>query len=221
VRALGEGLGGRLHIASVPTFAWSSLPQLLKAFAAQAPNVVVELSDPEPADVLRQVAAGDADVGFVASSDPDGLAAAHPQLSVAELLTMPLVAVVPPRLADLPEPVDLALLAEEPWILPTSPGFPGMDRVADSLWQDLGLHPRSVRYVSTLQTAVPLIAADMGVSLMPRAVADASGGRVLVRTPLQPVRPLYAVMVWARQLPPSPVLERFLAVARRTYTSEL
>ncbi|EMY33334.1 DNA-binding transcriptional regulator IlvY [Arthrobacter crystallopoietes BAB-32] len=65
---LGQGLAGRLHIASVPTFAWTHLPPLLKAYAAQAPAVAVELSDPEPAEVLRQVAGGQADAGFVATA---------------------------------------------------------------------------------------------------------------------------------------------------------
>jgi LysR family transcriptional regulator, benzoate and cis,cis-muconate-responsive activator of ben and cat genes len=222
VKALGQGVAGRLHIASVPTFAWAHLPQLLKAYAAQAPAVAVELSDPEPAEVLRQIATGNADVGFVATEDPARLAAAREELGVAAVMAMPLVAVLPPRLAHLPEPLDLAELAGESWIIPSAiPGFPGITGIVESLWQDLGIRPASVRTVSTLQTAVPLIAADMGVSLMPRSIADSAGKRVEVREPLQPVEPLHAVMVWSRQFPPSPVLELFMQVARRTYTGEL
>jgi LysR family transcriptional regulator, benzoate and cis,cis-muconate-responsive activator of ben and cat genes len=222
VRTLGRGLAGKLRIASVPTFAWAHLPPLLKAFAAEAPDVVVELSDPEPAEVLRQTAAGEADAGFVATADPDGLAAAHEELLMDEVLAMPLVAVIPPHLGDLPEPLDLAALAGQPWILPTtSPGFPGLAEIAEHLWQSLRIRPASVRSVSTLQTAMPLIAADMGISLMPRSLTDIAGSRVQIRTPLQEVPPLHAVMAWSRQLPPAPVLERFLGVARRTYTGEL
>jgi LysR family transcriptional regulator, benzoate and cis,cis-muconate-responsive activator of ben and cat genes len=222
VKALGQGLAGRLHIASVPTFAWGYLPHLLKAFAVDAPGVDVELSDPEPAEVLRQVSNGSADVGFVATGAPDRLAASHEELSVTPILSMPLVAVLPPRLADLPEPLDLIELAAESWIIPSAiPGFPGMGGIIDRLWQDLGIHPGSVRTVSTLQTAVPLIAADMGISLMPRSVADFAGSTAHIRTPLQDVLPLYAAMVWSQQLPPSPVLEKFLEVAGRTYTGEV
>ncbi|NKX54810.1 LysR family transcriptional regulator [Arthrobacter mobilis] len=222
VRALGQGLAGRLHIASVPTFAWGHLPPLLKAYAAQAPDVAVELSDPEPAEVLRQVAAGGADVGFVATSDPEGLAAAHGELVMAVVLAMPLVAVVPPRFADLPEPLDLAELAGEPWILPSaSPGFPGLPEIAERLWQEMGTRPSSVRTVSTLQTAVPLISADMGISLMPHSVADIAGSRVRIHTPLQPVQPLYATLVRARHIQPPPVLARFLEVVQHPYTGEL
>ena len=222
VRAVGQGLAGRLHIASVPTFAWAHLPPLLKAYAAQAPGVAVELSDPEPAEVLRQVAAGTADVGFVATEDPAGLAAARTELSVAAVLAMPLVAVLPPRLANLPEPLDLAELAGEVWIVPSViPGFPGMTGIMERLWQDIGTRPASVRTVSTLHTAVPLISADMGISLMPRPVADFAGSRTQVRTPIQPAPPLYATMVWSRNMPPSPPLERFLAVTRATYTDKL
>ncbi|GLB69073.1 LysR family transcriptional regulator [Arthrobacter mangrovi] len=222
VKMLGRGLAGRLQIASVPTFAWTHLPPLLKAYAAQAPAVDVELSDPEPAEVLRQVAGGQADVGFVATADPDSLADSHPDLGLAAVKPMPLVLVLPPQLSALPDPVDLADLAEETWILPSKiSGFPGLLELAEQLWRSAGTRPASIRNVSTLQTAVPLIAAGMGISLMPRSIADVAGSRVEVRDCLQQVDPLHAAMVWSRQLPPSPVLELFLEVARRTYTVEL
>ena len=54
VKAVGQGIAGRLHIASVPTFAWAHLPPLLKAYAAKAPGVAVELSDPEPAKPMSR-----------------------------------------------------------------------------------------------------------------------------------------------------------------------
>jgi len=221
-RMLGQGLAGRLHIASVPTFSWTHLPPLLKAYAEQAPAVAVELSDPEPAEVLRQVAGGQADVGFVATADPASLARSYPELELAVVKAMPLVLVLPPQLSALPEPVELADLADEAWILPTQiPGFPGLLELAEELWRRAGVRPASIRSVSTLQTAVPLIAAGMGISLMPRSITDIAGTRVEVRTCLQPVEPLHAVMVLSRQLPPSPVLELFLEVAGPTYTSEL
>ena len=222
VKAVGQGIAGRLHIASVPTFAWAHLPPLLKAYAAKAPGVAVELSDPEPAEVLRQIATGNADVGFVATDDPARLAAGHEELGVAAVMAMPLVAVLPPRLAHLPDPLDLVELMGEPWIVPSAiPGFPGMTGIVERLWHGLGVRPGSVRTVSTLQTAIPLIAADMGITLMPRAIADSAGKRIAVREPLQRVDPLHAVMVWSRDLPPSPALERFLQLAQRTYTGEL
>lgn len=216
VKMLGRGLAGRLQIASVPTFAWTHLPALLKVYAAQAPAVDVELSDPEPAEVLRQVAGGQVDVGFVATADPDSLADSHPDLGLAAVKPMPLVLVLPPQLSALPDPVDLADLADETWILPAKiSGFPGLLELAERLWRSAGTRPASIRNVSTLQTAVPLIAAGMGISLMPRSIADVAGSRVEVRDCLQRVDPLHAAMVWSRQLPPSPVLELFLEVARR------
>ncbi|GAA3687028.1 LysR family transcriptional regulator [Arthrobacter ginkgonis] len=220
--AMGQGLAGSLHIASVPTFGWSHLPPLLQAFADTAPGVEVELSDPVPSEVLAQVADGSADVGFVATSDTGLLAAAHPGLAIELVAEMPLLAVLPPSLPDLPDPLDLSALAGQTWLLPLpAPGFPGLVEIAEAVWRETGTRPGSVRYVSTLQTAVPLIAADMGLSLMPRSVADVAGPRVQVRRPVQQVPPLHAAMVWSRHMPPSPVLERFLAVTRETYTGKL
>ncbi|EMY33335.1 transcriptional regulator [Arthrobacter crystallopoietes BAB-32] len=143
-------------------------------------------------------------------------------MELAAVKAMPLVLVLPPRLSALPDPVDLTDLADEAWILPTQiSGFPGLLELAEQLWRSAGARPASIRSVSTLQTAVPLIAAGMGISLMPRSITDIAGTRVEVRNSLQPVAPLHAVMVWSRQLPPSPVLELFLGVAQRTYTGEL
>ncbi|MFD1210877.1 LysR family transcriptional regulator [Arthrobacter sp. GCM10027362] len=222
VRNMGRGLAGRLHVAAVPSVSWSHLPPLLKAFDHAAPGVEVELADPEPAEVLRQVADGSADVGFVATADPALLATAHTGITVDSVLAMPLVVALPPRLAHLPEPLDLALLAGQPWILPSRiPGFPGLIEIAEQVWQEGRIRPGSVRHVSTLQTAVPLISADMGIGLMPRSIAALAGSGIRFRAPVQPIPPLQAAMVRSRHMPPSPVLERFLEVARHTYTGEL
>lgn len=221
-RNMGLGLAGRLHVAAVPSFSWNYLPPLLKAFDAAAPGVEVKLSDPEPAEVVRQVADGSVDIGFVATADASLLALANAGIIVDLLLDMPLMVALPPRLAHLPEPVDLALLAEEPWILPSRiPDFPGLIETVEQVWHEIRIRPSLVRYVSTLQAAVPLISADMGVGLLPQSfdVLARSGIRVL--SPAQPVPPLQAAMVRSSHIPPSPVLTSFLNVARQTYTDEL
>ncbi|MCI9888412.1 LysR family transcriptional regulator [Micrococcales bacterium 31B] len=216
LKALGQGLSGQLHIAAVPTFAWAHLPPLLKAFAEFAPDVSIDLSDPSPDRVIEQVGNGQVDVGFVATSDAAQLAQLVPAgVKVQRIVLMPLLAVLPPRFSDAPEVVDLETLMGESWILPNRhPGFPGLAEQVESVWAGRGLHPREVRYVSTLQTAVPLVAAGMGVSIMPASVAELSSGHIVTRDICPQVGVLEGSMVWSELGSQKPAALRFIEMAR-------
>jgi len=215
VSRLGSGESGRLAIASVPTFAWSNLPTLLQDFNADSPDIEVQLSDPTPEGVLRMVANGTADIGFVSTSDPAALAAAHPELQVDALIELPLsLGVAASTAARVGGPRARAEdYADTAWYIPEeAPGFPGLDETLTKLWRDAGFHPRSVQYVATLQTALPLIAAGMGVTLLPSALTGpASAGIVALDLDIT-IAPLSATSLRARHITPSASLLRFVDV---------
>lgn len=208
-RELGAGEAGTLHVASVPTFSWSHLPPLLKAYGQKYPGVAVELSDPDPAGVLGAVAEGSADVGFVATSDVARLVAANPHLRIKHFVQMPLGLAVPPEASE----SIWQRCAYETWLVPaTVPDFPGLQEITDRFWRDAGMLPERVQQVSTLQTAVPLIAAGMGVGLVPVDGVEVIGRAVKILEPPIAVAPLQGAMLWSAEMDPSPLLEGFLAV---------
>lgn len=209
IREVGEGRAGSLQVASVPTFAWTHLTPLLRAYRGLAPDVSVELSDPDPAGVLGMVAEGRADVGFVATADVSRLASAFPGLHVRFLVDLPLVLVV----SSGRHVAGLRDLESETWIVPAAiQGFPGLDELTDQFWRRNDVTPARIQQVSTLQTALPLIAADMAVGLLPRDGFEVVGGQVAAIDLALDIPPLRAAMVWSAEMQPAPSLDLLFQV---------
>lgn len=218
VHRIGQGLEGRLRIACVPSISWSLLPPLLKRFSVEAPEVEVLLSDPQPLRVLNLVADGGADVGFIAPTDTVSVAAAYPSLVVEPLTDMPLGLVMPLDKEQADGPVNAADYAKEAWIIPEAvPGFPGLFELAEELWRREGFRPARVQYVSTLQTTLPLIAAGIGVGLMPTDLVGSFSPGVRITEVAGGVAPLRPALIRSAQMRPSPALERFLAVVTASF----
>ncbi|NVM98088.1 LysR family transcriptional regulator [Arthrobacter sp. SDTb3-6] len=218
VQRIGQGLGGRLRIACVPSISWSLLPPLLKRFRVEAPEVEVLLSDPQPLRVLNLVADGGADVGFIAPTDTASVAAAYPSLVVEPLAEMPLGLVTPLDREQAGGPVDAAAFAQDAWIIPEAvPGFPGLAELADELWRREGFRPARVQYVSTLQTTLPLVAAGIGVGLMPMDLVGPFTPGVRIAEVAGGVAPLRPALIRSAQMRPSPALERFLGVVSAAF----
>lgn len=215
LKNMGQGLAGRLQIAAVPSFSWSYLTPLLKSFANLAPGVVIELADPTPRDTLDQVNAGTADVGIVATGNPRALAAEYAgELHVRKLLAMPTVAVLPLRFSESPDPLDIRSLISETWLIPQGfERFPGMEKIIEDAWLQAGTQPTTVRTVGTLQTALPLIAADMGIAFMPESIAEACGSNIVIRHFSEPIDSLQACLVWSQKLAPTPAASLFIDMA--------
>ncbi|WP_413248728.1 LysR family transcriptional regulator [Sinomonas flava] len=210
VRRTGQGLEGTVSVASVPTFMWSHLPALLAEFKASHPGIAVEISDPDPTEVLRIVAAGGADAGFVATSDPAVVAAAHPGLEVVGLAPVPLVLVVPRGLAR--REASARDFADQTWIVPAPPpGFVGMVEIAEEVWRKAGFRPASIQQVTTLPTALPLVPAGLGVCLLPEQFVADFTGDVAVQPLLEDIPPLHGTLVHSREAVPTPALAAFLA----------
>lgn len=122
---------------------------------------------------------------------------------------MPLALAVPPGRPTLTNDE----LQAAHWIVPPAiPGFPGLDEIASQLWRQLGIAPPSVQRVTTLQTALPLVAADLAVALLPVDGLGVVWDPENVRTVPPDLPPLFGVMVQSAHISPSPTLEVFLEV---------
>ncbi|WP_182357690.1 LysR family transcriptional regulator [Tomitella gaofuii] len=220
LRDLGEGRAGRLRVAAVPSFSWAHLAPLVTEYAERAPDVEIALADPAPAQVLRAVREGTADVGIVACADPATLARnLRGELNAVPARELPLVVALPPRLAAMSapnQPIDLRALEDERWMIPGEvAGFPGLPELIETIWLRLGIRPAKLREVSTLQTAVPLIAAGAGVALVPDTIGRIAQDSVALRPIAQAVPPLVATVLWSAEGVLTPAARRFVELATR------
>jgi DNA-binding transcriptional LysR family regulator len=157
---------GRLAMAAFPTAARGLLPATLKALAGAHPRLQVQLSELEPEASLPMVARGDLDLVLVQewSSAPlaiaDGLTKTRLLDDVLELALAADHALACKKVVALEE------LAEEPWI-----SGPRASICHDWLILTLrahGIEPRTVHHVGEFQTQLALVAAGLGVCVLPR-----------------------------------------------------
>jgi DNA-binding transcriptional LysR family regulator len=216
LRGVADGSRGRLSIAAEPIATVSVIPALLSRFTSEAPDVDIVLMESHPHEVLEHVANRRADVGLIPTAGVAKLRELHGErLEISRWGRMPLLAVLPPRYREHPDPIDLHDLTAEHWILPIRhPRLPGIQGIMEGVWDELGLPYPDYREVSTLQTAVPLISAGLGVTVMPPYVRQVAPPDIVVRAVLQPIPPLEGAIVQRREDDPPQTVRRFLSLAR-------
>jgi DNA-binding transcriptional LysR family regulator len=176
---------GTVRMAMFPSGARLMLPGLLRGLDA-ATEVDLQCRDVDmtPADLPTLTA--DFDI-VVSHRDETAPPPATQRWLVVPLLREPLDVVLPPghRLARRRR-LRLDELAGEAWI-GVELGWP-VDDVLRSLAVRTGTTPRVVQRINDFSVTEELVAAGLGIALLPRYSTDDRGGRRLVRRPLAGVR---------------------------------
>lgn len=164
-RRIGHGGKNWFGIGFVPSTLYGVLPELIRRFRAAHETMEVTLSELmtiEQADALKS---GRIDVGFGRLDIDD------PDIACRTLVEEPLVAVLSARHALLAhDKVTLAELARERLILYPARPRPSYADYVMQLFRARGLAPRSVQEANEMQTALGLVAADVGVALVPESI---------------------------------------------------
>jgi DNA-binding transcriptional LysR family regulator len=211
LRGMGQGRGGELRLAAGPILTWEFLPPVLARFAIEAPDVDIELFDPPSGQILERVRRAEVDVGIVATADIEALREdVADDVHVAYAGRLPLLLALPPAYAGAPDPVTLADFASETWLLPhLVERFPGIDAIVAVAWRAAGMSPRRIRHLATPQTALPLIAAGLGVGIVPHA-DWATRFDIVLRQTAPPIGALDITVLWRRETEPTAAMARFL-----------
>ena len=185
---------GVVRLAFLDSMATSLVPRVLRAFHQQAPRVRVVLSQEPAHEILDDLAAGAVDLA-ITSMRPAGSHGWHP------LQEERLVLVVPPRhrLAHRRR-VRLAELAGEE-VVTTPVGF-GYRSLVEGLFREAGVAPRVSFESQDLATIEGLVAAGLGVAILPEALAGISGTRGVTITSRRALRTIGLVWRVDRALPP-------------------
>ena len=187
---------GRVALGFQHTMGSSLMPPLLRDFRDRHPQVRFELSQGPRDDLLERTTSGELDLCLV-SPLPD-----REDWDTVPLRTEPLVLVLPAnhrlhRRKRLP----LADVAEEEHIM-IRHGF-GMRRIIITLAERAGVTPRIAFEVDDVDTVRGLVAAGLGIAVLPEAETAPLPGSVEI--PLQPAAHRTIGLAWpaGTSLPPA------------------
>ncbi|MEU5885304.1 LysR family transcriptional regulator [Streptomyces sp. NPDC047461] len=211
--ALADLLAGRTGRLSVRYFATAGASLVAPAVArlrTEHPGVQIELKLIDPEDPLPDVREGRADLALVVGPRPSG----QEGVRFLHLLDDPYLAVLPEGhpLAQA-EALEMADLAEEPWVGSEWPG-PCLDAQLAAC-ETAGFRPRFVVESEDYVTAQGFVAAGLGVSLIPRlglGVGVRPGVVVRELRSPEPARSIYAAV--RETAPPQQALRAFIAAMR-------
>ena len=189
------------------------VPAILQAFRTRCPAVKLELHELTTNEQLQRLREGRIDIGFVRPPiEEDGI---NSEIVFRE----PLIVALPEThyLADRAV-VELHELSTEPFILFPRSLAPGLyDRII-SFCQQAGFSPRATQEAIQMQTIVSLVAAEMGVAIVPASMQNFQRSGVVYKH-LQEPSPIVSIALIWRHNPTQPVL-RFLQTARDLSTVE-
>ncbi len=169
----------RLRVAAFPTAAATLMPAAAGVFRAQLPDVELSLTEADPPDALPALLAGGQDLALV--YDYPALGAVPPPAAELEPLFGDHMAAAVPESHPLAgcDRVQLAELSDERWIAP----HPCMCRDAVVFaCRSAGFAPEIVSETNDYMAMQGLVAAGLGVALIPRlaaAIARRPGVRLL------------------------------------------
>ena len=189
---LRAGRTGRLVIRYFATAGAALVPPALAWLRREHPGVQVDLKLIDPEDPLPEVEQGRADLAIVVRPRDrlrEGIRLVH-------LLNDPYRAVLPRghRLAA-KRVLDLADLADEPWVSSEWRAGPCLDAVLDAC-AGAGFNPNFVVESDDYATAQGFVAAGLGIGLIPRTGLGTGHPGVIVRKVRkpEPVRAIYAAV---------------------------
>lgn len=167
IRALhaGNGEAGTLSIGFISIADYGILPPALKNFRARYPLVDVQLHELTTDAQIRELRASRLDLGIALGPVTEA------DLTFDRLLRESLVLAAPStRHFASQKTVDLRRLAGEQFIVPPRELAPGLHDLIVRVCHDSGFTPRITQHARQMQTVIGLVAADMGVALVPASM---------------------------------------------------
>ncbi len=210
-----RGEMGRLVIGYISSSAFDLLPAMLSAYREHFPHVEVILREMTTQEQVRALEEGHIQVGLLR------LPISTPLVSVEVVRREPIVCVLP-ELHPLArqERIALSSLAHEPFVLQSRQLGGGYYVQLMKLCLSSGFTPNVIQEVTETYVIVSLVAAGIGVSLVPLSTSNIRSQGVVYRE-LEGINAQTEIAVaWQRNMR-SAIVQNFLLVAREATTSLL
>lgn len=207
---IGRGEVGRLAISFVGSATYTVLPDILSVFREQFPAVELRLHELTTQEQIQALHHKQVDVGIVRS------AIIEPGLSVECILQESLVLALPethPFSAQ--TKVSLSTLADELFILFPARMGPVFYEQIINMCQQAGFRPKVAQEAVQMQTIIGLVAAGLGIAIVPASLQNFHRGGVIYR-PIKEEIPNTGLYLTWRQHDSSPVVRAFLGLAGKT-----
>jgi DNA-binding transcriptional LysR family regulator len=208
-RAIATG-GSELHIGYAPSLTARILPQTLRAFQAELPDVRVRLHDFSTEEMLAGLREGQLQMAFVVRLT----AALLRGLQFEELTRDPMcLAVAPKHPLAARRTMTLAEIAREPLISYSRKDYPDAHENLLALFATIKAKPRIAEEHDSVSSLIAAVESGAGVAIAPQSLTCTAGPRLKLIPFFPATEPLIIGATWANN-GLTPVAERFLKCAR-------
>lgn len=210
-RRASRGETGKLAVGFVGSAAYDVLPEILKAFRERYPAVEIALEELTTAQQVRALSQERIEVGFVRPPLEE-------ELAVRTVLREPLLAVLPAdhplsKRTDLP----LSALKNDSFVMtPRRLGPSFYDRIVGAC-REAGFSPRVVQEAIQMQTIIGMVAAGIGIALVPASESNLTRKGVVYKPIQDEGLEVELAAVWTPEAP-SPPLRAFLKIVEEVST---
>jgi DNA-binding transcriptional LysR family regulator len=202
-----QGRAGRLNIG-FGSYTLELVPRLIVKLRSLEPDIEVFLRDMSTSEQLASLEKRQLDVGFTRLPLP---------ASARNYETLPVVAghlaLVLPMFGPMGGPVDLSDCRDKPFVFLSKNRSPGLYDLNMKLCARHGFHPRVIQEVSELTTALALVRAGMGLSIIPECFWSHRFTGVRIQVLPERAAEWAVGAVW-RHGDTNPALGRFLELLR-------
>lgn len=202
VRDVNRGYAGRITVGFISTALVGALPPIVRCFQAKYPSVELQLHESEPDRQIENLIRGDLDIGFMH-------ARIHGQPLASMVVRRERIAVALPTRLDTKGPVNLRTLENETSIMPAPFQMHGFSEHIDLAYKLADARPQRLLYTRLIIIAVHLVAAGLGIAVVPASFASAQIKGVVYR-PLQFEPPAVELTAVWRRDDQSILLKRFV-----------
>ncbi len=215
-RRTARGEQGQICVGVTPTSPFHPfVPQVIRAFREAYPLVSLRLEERLGVELIEQLRNELIDAAIIRApaSDSEGLAI-HPLLDEAMLVALPKGHALAGSGRN-GAALNFKQLAGEIFILYGPPGTTFYDMTKEAC-REAGFSPRTGQEAPRLTSSLNLVAAGLGISLVPASLQQIRMDTVVYRPLKGPVQPKATLNIALRQGDPSPVVRHFLDLARQS-----
>lgn len=196
-----QGRSGRLKIG-FGYYTYELVPNLVVKLRRLEPDIEISLRDLSSAEQIRDLDAGELDIAFVRLPLPGNNSVFANRRVLSGHLALALS-------ADMPQARSLAAYRHQPFVILSKQRSAGLYERIMRLCAHHGFHPRIVQEVSEITTALALVRAGMGLTIIPAASWSRLFEGVRIHPLNHPAASWAVAAVWRRR-DTNAALHRFL-----------
>ncbi|ABA20448.1 transcriptional regulator, LysR family [Trichormus variabilis ATCC 29413] len=203
-----RGEVGQLIVGFVSSAAYNILPIILRNFRACTPAVKLELHEMTTDQQLEWLREGGIDIGFIRPPVEENIFNWETIFQESLMVALPETHLLANQFN-----IPLTSLGNESFILFPRKIAPGLYDLIISLCQQAGFSPHVAQEAIQMQTTVSLVAADMGIAIVPASLQNLQRTGVVYKNIQEATAKVALAMTW-RKNETSPTLQRFLHTVR-------